>query len=134
MERPLRLKVDLSRSRRSRFRAACGDIKEQPLANGVDRVFEKLGTGPHLDFNRFMDEVEADAREHGIKLTAKRKGLLRTELAERDETAQPVLKKVHKSGKAEADPKKTPVGQASGALCRHSPLDRGCEGGGCLDG
>ena len=37
-----------------------------------------------------------------MKLTAKRLKLLRDGLAGRDETAQPVVKKVHKPGKAEA--------------------------------
>ena len=43
-------------------------------------------------------------RRHGVKLSAKRKKLLQNELAQRDETADPVVKKVHKKGKAEADP------------------------------
>ena len=103
VERPLRLKVDLSDSQRAKFRAVCGEIKEKPLANVIDRVFERLGAGPHLNFNVFMDAVEDDVKQHNVKLTAKRKGLLKTVLAERDENAEPVLKKVHKWGKAEAD-------------------------------
>ena len=38
VERPLRLTVDLSPDHRQRFRAACGDAKEEPLSNVVDRV------------------------------------------------------------------------------------------------
>ena len=51
-----------------------------------------------------MDAIEDDAKEHGVKLTAKRKKLLQNELAQRDENAEPVVKKVHKAGKAEVDP------------------------------
>ena len=76
----------------------------EPLANVVDRVAKSLGPGPHPDFNIFMDAVEADASEHGVKLTAKRKKLLQNELAQRNETAKPVVKKVHKHGKATPDP------------------------------
>ena len=104
VERPLRLAVDLSQEQRARFRAACKEAKEEPLANVADRVAEALGKGPHLDFNIVMDAVEEDAKAHGVKLTAKRKKLLQTLLAQRGETAEPVLKKVHKPGKMEVDP------------------------------
>ena len=104
VEQPLRLAVDLSPEQRARFRAACREAQEEPLANVVDRVAETLGAGPHLDFNRFMAAIETDISEHGVKLTAKRKKLLQTSLAARDETAEPVIKKIHKPGRIEPDP------------------------------
>ena len=104
MERPLRLTVDLWPERRRSFRDACRDAKEEPLANLVDRVGAELGPGPHRDFNRFMSVVAADAGAHGVKLTAKRKTLLKTSLASRDETAAPVIKVVHRRETAEPDP------------------------------
>ena len=104
VERPLRLTVDLSADHRQRFRAACRDAKEQPLANVIDRVVAALGAGPHPDFNRFMEVVAADASAHGIKLTAKRKNLLRMAFASRDEAAAPVIKKTHKPGAVVSDP------------------------------
>jgi type I restriction enzyme M protein len=70
----------------------------------VDRVAAALGAGPHLDFNAFLTSVEDDADHHNVKLTTKRQKLLQTALAVKDETAAPVIKKVHKPGKAEADP------------------------------
>ena len=103
VERPLLLSVELSQERRDQFRAACQEAKEDPLANLVDRVAEKLGPGPHRDFNVFMDTVEEDAKEHGVKLTAKRKKLLQSSLSERSEEAAPVIKKIHKAG-GEPDP------------------------------
>ena len=104
VERPLRLAVDLSPEHRKRFRAVCANAKEEPLANVVDRVAKALGEGPHLNFDTFMDAIEEDAKEHGVKLIAKRKKLIQNELARRDEAADPVVKKVHKKGKAKADP------------------------------
>jgi type I restriction enzyme M protein len=104
VERPLRLAVDLSQEQRDRFRAACRDAKEEPLANVVDRVATVLGSGPHLNFNTFMDRIEDAAKEHGVTLTARRRKLLQTALARRAEDAEPVLRKVHRPGKAEADP------------------------------
>ena len=101
VERPLRLTVDLSPDQCQRFRAVCQDADEEPLANVIDRVATVLGAGPHRDFNRFMKVVDADASERGVRLTAKRKNLLRTALASRDEAAAPVIKKLHKLGAVE---------------------------------
>ena len=104
VERPLRLTVDLSPDHRQRFRAACRDAKEEPLSNVIDRVAAVLGAGPHPDFNRFMEVVVADASAHGVKLTAKRKNLLRMALASREEAAAPVIRKTHNPGTVEPDP------------------------------
>ena len=104
VERPLRLTVDLSPDHRRRFRAACRDAKEEPLANVTDRVATVLGAGPYPDFNRFMEAVAADASAHGVKLTTKRKNLLQKALASREEAAAPVIKKTHKPGAGEPDP------------------------------
>ena len=103
VEHPLRLTVDLSPERRRSFSAACHDAKEEPLANLVDRVGAELGPGPHRDFNRFMSAVATDATTNGVKLTAKRKSLLKTSLAFQDETAEAVMKAVHREGTAEPD-------------------------------
>jgi type I restriction enzyme M protein len=104
VDRPLRLRVDLSAAVRSRFKEACAEAKEEPLVDLADRLADSLGPGPHMDFNIFMEAVERDARSHGLKLTAKRQKLLQSDLAEKDEAAAPVIKKVHKPGKAEANP------------------------------
>ena len=103
VERPLRLTVELSPERLRSFRDACGGAKEKPLANVVDRVGAKLGRGPHPDFNLFLTAVAEDATAHGVKLTAKRKTLLKTSLACRDETAEPVIKALHRKGAPEPD-------------------------------
>ena len=103
VEHPLRLTTELSQERRENFRDTCRKAKEEPLANLVDRVEAEIGPGPHRDFNRFMSVVVAGATAHGVKLTAKRKTLLRTSLAFRDETAEPVIKTTHHAGTAEPD-------------------------------
>jgi type I restriction enzyme M protein len=104
VERPLRLRVDLSAGRLAVFRAACVDADEAPIANLVERVADRMGAGPHDDFNVFMNEVEADAERHNVKLTAKRLKLLQSGLTDRDKTAERVVRRVHKPGKVEADP------------------------------
>ena len=103
VERPLRLAVDLSSKRCDEFFEACFDAKEEPLANAVDRVAEVLGPGPHLDFNVVLDAVKEDMSTRGAVLTVRRKKLVQTALAERDERAEPVVRRVHRSGTA-ADP------------------------------
>ncbi len=104
VERPLRLTVALTDPNRARFRATCAGADEELLANLVDRLATSLGPGPHTDYNTFLAQVEADAERHGVKLTAKRLKLLQTGLAQRDEAAMPVIRKIHKTGKAGADP------------------------------
>jgi type I restriction enzyme M protein len=104
VERPLRLKVDLSEASRKRFRKACEEAKDEPLANILDRLAEELGPGRHQDFNRFMAAFERQAEISDEGLSAKRKKLIQGNLTETDKDAEPVVKKVHKSGKIEADP------------------------------
>ena len=104
VERPFRLRTDLLDDARTLFRRACNELKEEPLAKVVDRVAEALGPGPHIHFNAFLAAVEADADAHSVNLTAKRKKVLQTELAIKDENAQPVIKKAHKPGRVAADP------------------------------
>ena len=104
VDRPLRLAVDLSPARLEQFERACAKAKEEPLANLARRVAETLGAGPHLNCNAFMDAAQAAADKHAVKLTAKRKKLLQSELCDTREEAAPVLKKVHKPGTAPPDP------------------------------
>ncbi len=103
VERPLRLKVDLSPERRAAFFETCRQTGEEPLANAVGRAAETLGPGPHLDFNIFLGVLKTDFSGRRAKLTANRKNLLRAALAERDEAAEPIIKRVHRRG-ASPDP------------------------------
>ena len=100
VERPLRLKVNLSPERCARFSEACRVAGEEPLANAVERVAETLGQGPHFDFNVFLDVLKAALSGRRAKLTVKRKKLLQTALAARDEAAEPVIRRVHRRGTA----------------------------------
>jgi type I restriction enzyme M protein len=103
VERPLGLKVDLSALKREAFRKACAEAGETAIASVVDRVAGDIGGGPHLDFNAFLDAIRRDADSNDVKLTARREKLLQSSLAERDEAAERVIRRVHKAGKVEAD-------------------------------
>ena len=98
VERPLRLAVDLSAKRCDEFFEACFDAGEEPLAKAVDGVAEALGPGPHLDFNAFLEAVRLELSKRRVKLIVKRKKLLEATLAERDERAESVVKKIHRRG------------------------------------
>jgi len=104
VERPLRLRVDLSETRRSIFRQACVGAKENALADVVDDAAAWLGDGPHTDFNAFLDSLQRDRRSLGLKLTARRRRLLQRDLAERDEDAAPVIRRVHRPRRGSASP------------------------------
>ncbi len=104
VERPLRLKVDLSESARDRFRRICKQAHEDRLADVIDQVAEMMGAGPHLNFNDFTASAERHAKNMSVNLPARLMKLIQTELAVRDEAAAPVIQKAHKPGKAEADP------------------------------
>ena len=103
VERPLRLKVDLSEERREAFFGACIAARDAKLGNAVHAVGDRMGPGPHLDYDQFLEMVKAEMPQPGGTMTAKRKKLLLDSLAEQDEVAAPVVKKVHGRGTA-ADP------------------------------
>jgi type I restriction enzyme M protein len=104
VERPLRLKVELGKEHLAHFRAACAEAKELPLANLLERVATTTGAGPHMNFNVFSEVLETAAGKDDVKLTPKRWKLIQSALALKDEAAEPVIKKLLKSGKAVADP------------------------------
>ena len=126
MDRPLRLAVDLSPTRLDRFERTCakadvGANNDSPLPNLACRVAETLGDGPHLDFNAFMETCDTDADKHAVKLTAKRKKLLQSELCDTSEDAAPVLKKVHTTSRgAKLDARGAPEGAVPG-MARINP-------------
>lgn len=103
IERPLRLRIDLSEETRRRLRVDCVEASEQPLAALADQVAAVMGEGQHSDYNLFRAYVENGAASMGIKLNSKRIKLLDT-LTARDEVAEPVIRRIHKLGKVEADP------------------------------
>ncbi|MFE8072002.1 class I SAM-dependent DNA methyltransferase [Marinobacteraceae bacterium S3BR75-40.1] len=103
VDRPLRLAVDLSPARLDQFEEAVGKVGEVALSRLARRLAETLGPGPHRNFNAFTAACTHEAEQQGVKLIAKRKKLLQSELCDTDEEAAPVIKKVHKKG-AEPNP------------------------------
>jgi type I restriction enzyme M protein len=105
VERPLRLRVDLTEERLEEFKAACAKDKEAKFCEMiVSELVDAMGEGPHMDFNEFMEAVKSIAKEYDLKLTAKRKKLLDGVLAAKNEDAAEVVKKRHKDGTIEYEP------------------------------
>ena len=103
VERPLRLQVELTEEKLNRFDEICRAQKQTPLSTFMKSVAQILGTGPHRDFNVFQQKLTQLAREAGIKLNSKQLKLIRDYFCERNEQAEPVIRKIHKPG-TEADP------------------------------
>ena len=74
------------------------------MADLIDQLADNLPPTIQRDFNAFMVDVEERAKSSCVKLTAKRTKLLQTELAVKDETAEPVIGKIYRPGQVEADP------------------------------
>jgi type I restriction enzyme M protein len=104
VERPLRLKVDLSAERRASFRRICLNADDDDLAGLIDEAAAALDAGPFMDFAAFREQIEALAARAKLKLTAKRVKLIQNELAARDDAASPVIKRVHRRDRREPDP------------------------------
>jgi type I restriction enzyme M protein len=103
VERPLRLKVDLSKEKMIQFEEISREQKQASLDTFMKSVAEILGAGPHRDYNAFQDKLHQLAKDASLKLNGKQQKLIRDHFCERDEQAEPVIKKIHKPG-TEADP------------------------------
>lgn len=97
VDRPLRLKVDLSKEAMRNLRNASSEASEEVLIGLVESLITSLGEGPHNDFNLFMDAIAAEAKTQSIRMTSKREKLLMTALGIKDPDAAPVIKKMIKA-------------------------------------
>lgn len=106
VERPLRLRLDLSDERMAEFAQTCSDDKRaaiKSLPPRIDELSEKIGVGPHLDFNEVKATLKslADEKEHKA-LTKSQLKFIQDNLCVRDETAKPVVAKRTKFKKDES--------------------------------
>lgn len=105
VERPLRLRVDLTEERLKEFKTACAKEREAKFCEMIlSELVYAMGEGPHMDFNEFIEAVKSLAKGYDLKLTAKRKKLLSGALATKDGSAAEVVKKRHKDGTIEYEP------------------------------
>lgn len=95
VNRPLRLRFQITDTAKSRFLNACPELLDAVLAIEVE-----LGDAAHLDWNSTWDQVQRIVKDNGgwmlgAKGTAQRK-IFRTVFTEVDPTAEPVIAKVSK--------------------------------------
>ncbi len=99
VERPLRLSVDLSKENIGKLTKICVEQDDNVVAKIVSIVAEKLNYEEVKDYNSFLKEVEAASDSLNAKLPTKRLNFIKNNLAVADETAEKVIKKIHKNGK-----------------------------------
>jgi type I restriction enzyme M protein len=99
VERPLRLRVDLSAEARVRLRAACREDDDLEVADLVDALAEELDPGPLMDFNAFLARVEEAA---DFRFYKRHQNTIQDTLTQADEEAAPVIDKIFK--RVEPDP------------------------------
>jgi type I restriction enzyme M protein len=104
VERPLRLSVDLSKENIEKFSSICSLLKDNEAAQVTAALAERLNYVKIKDYNLFIKELSNTADSLSVKLPSKRVSLIRNNLTEVDETAEKVIKKIHKAGKVEVKP------------------------------
>jgi type I restriction enzyme M protein len=78
--------------------------RDKKLYDAARALRDNLGQEVFTDHNIFRAAVADTLKELGIKLSAAEQKIILFAVSWRAEDAPPVIKKIHKSGKAEADP------------------------------
>ena len=78
--------------------------RDATLIEVANRLRKELGEGLFEDHNLFLKQVDAALGKLAIKLSAADLKIIVNAVSRRAESAPPVLKKVHKSGKTAPDP------------------------------
>lgn len=104
VERPLRLSADLSKEHLEEFEAACRAADDMPVMRLLEEVAKQFNYSKVSDFNAFEKALNKTADKLNMKLPAKRMNFIKNQFAEVDESAEKVIKKIHKPGKVEANP------------------------------
>ena len=104
VERPLRLSVDLSQEHIEEFEKSCREADDMPVIRLLEEVAKQFNYSKVLDFNAFEKVLDKAADKLNMKLPAKRINFIKNQFAEVDESAEKIIKKIHKAGKAEANP------------------------------
>lgn len=106
VERPLRLAIHTDSEHLTALAEAALEAKEQGLVSVVEAVSDLMGNGPQCDANQWLALAERVAKGKGMRWTAKKAKLLRSHLGQKDESAEPLIAKIFKPSKQEADPLK----------------------------
>ena len=98
VERPLRLRYQMTTNDKARFLDACPH-----LLNDIQAIDEALGRDPIRDWNSVWDRIEDVLRENGSRWKATERSLFRSVLTQKDPDGEPVSSGAHDDG-YEPDP------------------------------
>lgn len=104
VERPLRISMDLSQEKIDGFGQAMNGKSDNELLDIVKKMKQRIGKGPHKDFNHIAEEAKKIGSEIGVKVTAAKLKALRDAFGHVDEEAAPIFKKINPTSKVNADP------------------------------
>lgn len=88
VERPLRLRFQITDGAKEKFLDACPDFLD-----ALEAIEEKLGSEPHDDWNEAWPEIERIAEDAKAEWTTKTKKLFRALFTKVEPTAKPVIAK-----------------------------------------
>ncbi|MBU8908970.1 type I restriction-modification system subunit M [Desertibacillus haloalkaliphilus] len=100
VERPLRLSVNFSKEIIQKFTLKCQEQKEETLVPVIEQLANKFQYTILKDYNLFLKELSKKAKSLNIKLNVKKLNFIKNNLAQVDETAEKVIKKIHKQEKS----------------------------------
>jgi len=90
--------------KRKKLLAAKSWNRDKKLFDAAKALRDEIGGKLYTDHNVFADAIRDALKRLGIKLSAAEQKTILRAMSWRVEDASPVLKKIHKSGKAEPDP------------------------------
>lgn len=99
VERPLRLKVELSNERIESFRVIAKEAKDTVVHNLMVDLYRKKNKDIYNNYNEFEEDLKEIAKKENEKLPAKRIKLIRDFFTTKDEEADRIIKKVLKKEK-----------------------------------
>jgi type I restriction enzyme M protein len=96
VERPMRLKVEISNENLEVFKQVARDSKDMIAYNLVHDLYNEHKKQDFYDYNEFIELLEDVAKRNNEKLLVKRKKLIRDFFTKKDEKAEKVIKKILK--------------------------------------
>lgn len=76
---------------------------DKKLFEIAQEIWPVVGDGVFTDYNVFVKEIDNAVKKVGLKATAGQKKTIARAMSIIDESAEPVIKKIHKAGKAETN-------------------------------
>ncbi len=101
VERPLRLRVTFNEENMDRFES---EVDDEDFVEIVREAYELSGDVSLANYSRSVGSLKKMAGSMGVSFSAKRESLFRKYFAQKDETAERVVKKIHHSGKVKENP------------------------------